>query len=168
MSSPSDPSSPSFPEPNVPGPSRAKARILMPIAISVAALAVFLVAFWPDGPRGKKSHADRGRSTGHGAGRYDSPVGGSDRGELEDLGNTSVTKGGGPSRSGSTGSSPVGGSPVGGGSREDGASRDKGEQWWYEDGKGASKAKSESGERGRNRDSKDSKGSGPDEGWWHD
>jgi hypothetical protein len=145
----------------------------MPIAISVAALAVFLIAFWPDGPQGKKQRSDRGRGAGHGSGRYDSPVGGSDRGELEDLGNTSVTRGGspvggGPSRSGASGGSPVGGSPVGGGPRESGATRDKGEQWWYQDGKSVSKSGRESGDGAGNRDAKGSAGSGPDEGWWHD
>jgi hypothetical protein len=150
--------SPSFPEPSVPGPSRAKARILMPVALSVAALAAFLVVFWPDGPQGKKGHRNGGRSSGHASGRYDSPVGGSDRGELEDLGNTSVTKGGGSGRS------PVGGGPSGGSGR----ARDRGDQWWYEDGKGSSKAGKGTATGGRNRGAKGSKASGPDEGWWHD
>lgn len=110
--------------PEIPlGPDRrpAKLRILLPIALSVAALAVFLALFWHEGHKGaRKAHGKRGPADRE-SGR--SPVGGQDS-ELEDLGNTRVNKGG----------SPVGGGPsrpAGKGGKDEGG-------WWYDDGgKGA-------------------------------
>ncbi|MDB5049711.1 MAG: hypothetical protein JWO30_2782 [Fibrobacteres bacterium] len=162
---------PAQPEPTATGGSRAKFRILLPIALSVAALAIFLIAFWPDSHHGKKSHARRG----HASERGSSPVGGSDREELEDLGNAQVTE---------KGSSPVGGEGSGkaparskakagsgwwyqGGKKSSG---DKGDQWWYQDGKGEAKAGAgdDAPDRDRAREAEAAKKSGPDNNWWHD
>lgn len=99
-----------------PGPDRrlAKLRIVLPIALSVAALALFLALFWTDGRAGKKSHSRRNQAA-HESNR--SPVGGQDS-DLEDLGNTRVNNG-------------KGGSPVGGGPSK-ASGKDQG-GWWYED-----------------------------------
>ena len=106
-----------------PGPDRrpAKLRIVLPIALSVAALAVFMALFWSDGRSGKKGHGRR-HPAAQDANR--SPVGGQD-GDLEDLGNSRVNNG-------------KGGSPVGGGPSKASGSGGGGEAgWWYEDkGKG--------------------------------
>lgn len=93
-----------------------RARILMPIALAVAALVVFLVLFWPP-DHGKKGA--RGRS-GQGSGQAQ--------------GNSSSTQ---------DGSSPVGGGPRGQSSSRKSESwwykekEDKpkkaGDQWWYKE-----------------------------------
>ena len=133
----------------------------MPIIISVAALAVFLVAFWPASHAGKKSHAARDREQVRGS----SPVGGSRGDELENLGNTSVTK---------DGNSPVGGSevsaPSGSPSNKNTVRRrDKeknaatgNDQWWYQEKSSGTPA------AGRDRERKPAQNSGPDNTWWHD
>lgn len=96
-----------------------KIRILLPIVLSVLALAVFLALFWHDGRPGKKGHSRR-THTAHDANR--SPVGGQD-GELEDIGNPHVTDG-------------KGGSPVGGGDARPRSGKDEGGWWYREEGKG--------------------------------
>jgi hypothetical protein len=98
-----------------PGSRSARLRILLPIAIVVACLTVFLALFWHPGGHGRKGH---GRS-GSTAERDRSPVGGS---RDADEGNSRVSSGG------------SGGSPVGGGPSRSG-SGGKGETWWYKDGK---------------------------------
>lgn len=89
----------------------ARLRILLPIAIVAAGLALFLALFWHQG-HGHKRH---GRSASAESDR--SPVGGS-----RDEGNSRVTAKG------------SGGSPVGGGPSRSG-SGNKGETWWYHEGK---------------------------------
>ncbi|HKP95271.1 MAG TPA: hypothetical protein VJ385_05895 [Fibrobacteria bacterium] len=151
---------PSPSEPASPGPSRAKARLLLPAAMVVAALAVFLIAFWPDAQARKKGHPRHGRSSDRGT----SPVGGSGREKPGDLGNTSVTRSGG---------SPVGGraAPRSRAKAEDWwygdkekPSRDKGDQWWYQDAKDAEDVP----DPDRVREAEAPKKSGPDDSWWHD
>jgi hypothetical protein len=151
---------PSPPEPASEGQSRAKIRILLPIALSVAAVVLFLIAFWPDSHGGKKGHSRSGRSSDRGS----SPVGGSDREDREGAGNASV-KGAG---------SPVGGSdaPARSGSKgetwwykdEGKSSQNKGDQWWYKN-----KKDEEAGAGSKpTREAEAPKNSGPDDNWWHD
>jgi hypothetical protein len=102
-----------------------KLRLLLPILLSVATLAAFLVLFWPDSEKGKKRHGKRGHGSSSSESR--SPVGGSRDEGLEDLGNSSGT-----GRRG-------GGSPVGGGPSPRPAGQ--GENWWYDDGKKPAKGK---------------------------
>jgi hypothetical protein len=101
------------PEPESPTPQSRSARlkILLPIAFVAGGLALFLALFW----RGGHGHKGHGRAVVAEGDR--SPVGGS-----RDEGNTRVTGGG------------SGGSPVGGGPSRP-ASRNKGETWWYHEGK---------------------------------
>lgn len=98
-----------------PGSRSARLRTLLPIAVVVACLTVFLALFWHPGGHGRKGHGRAGSA----AERDRSPVGGSRDG---DRGNTRVSPGG------------SGGSPVGGGPSRSG-SGGKGETWWYKDGK---------------------------------
>lgn len=156
-----DPSSSPVPEPPASAPFRLKARILMPVAISVAALAVFLIAFWPASHAGKQGHAQRD----HASVRGSSPVGGSQGDELKSLGNTPVTKDGNSPVGGTEGSAPAGSHS----NKYTGRDWDKGknaanggDQWWYQE-KGAGTP-----DAGRDRERKTSKNSGPDEAWWHD
>lgn len=102
-----------IPESETPTPQSRSARlkILLPIAFVAAALALFLALFWRGG-HGHKGHTRSAASQGNG-----SPVGGS-----RDEGNSHVTGGG------------SGGSPVGGGPSRS-ASRNKGDTWWYHEGK---------------------------------
>jgi hypothetical protein len=150
---------------------RAKIRILLPIALAVVALSLFLMAFWPDSHAGKKSHTRRGQITERGG----SPVGGAGREDLEDLGNSPVTRGGG---------SPVGGreAPARSKSKAGGwwyrhkgksSAGDKGDQWWYQDKKGEAKTRTtgeaatdKDGDRDREADA--AKKSEPNNNWWHD
>jgi hypothetical protein len=98
-----------------PGSRSARLRLLLPIAILVACLTVFLALFWHPGGHGRKGHGKSGTT----AERDRSPVGGSrDEGE----GNARVSSG------------EAGGSPVGGGPSRSSPGR-KGETWWYKDGK---------------------------------
>lgn len=115
------------PEPQTPAPESrsSRLRILLPIALVTAGLALFLALFWHAG-RGGKGHGHRTAAE-----RNRSPVGGSG-----EEGNAQVTGGG-------TGGSHAGGSPVGGGSSRSG-SASKGETWWYHDGKARSKASEDS------------------------
>jgi len=101
------------PESETPTPQSRSARlkILLPIAFVAAALALFLALFWHEG-HGHKGHGRSAASQGNG-----SPVGGS-----RDEGNSRATGGG------------SGGSPVGGGPSRS-ASRNKGDTWWYHEGK---------------------------------
>ena len=109
------------PEPQSPAPESrsSRLRILLPIALVTAGLALFLALFWHAG-RGGKGHGHRT------AAEHRSPVGGSG-----EEGNTQVTGGG------------AGGSPVGGGPSHSG-SGSKGETWWYHDGKARSNASEDS------------------------
>jgi hypothetical protein len=113
-----------IPENETPTPQSRSARlkILLPIAFVVAGLALFLALFWSGG-HGHKGH---GRSTA--ADRNGSPVGGS-----REEGNSQVTGGG------------SGGSPVGGGPSRS-RSGNKGDSWWYHEGK--------------------SRKGAPDDAWW--
>jgi type IV secretion system protein TrbL len=88
----------------------ARLKILLPIALVVAGLALFLALFWHPG-HGHKGHARSAASRGEG-----SPVGGSG-----ETGNSGVTGGG------------SGGSPVGGGPSR-ARSGNKAEGWWYRKG----------------------------------
>jgi hypothetical protein len=114
-----------IPEIETPTPQSRSARlkILLPIAFVAAGLALFLTLFWRGG-HGHKGHARSAAAEGN-----RSPVGGS--GEES---NSRVTGGG------SGGGSPVGGGP----SRP--ASGNKGETWWYHEGK--------------------SRKGAPDDAWW--
>lgn len=109
-----------------PGPDsrHLKVKILLPIVISVLAVAVFLALFWTDARHGKKGHPRRSQSS-HDANR--SPVGGQD-GDRGD-GNTRGTNGRGES-------------PVGGGPRPEPREDEAG--WWYQD-KGKSGKQSDEG-----------------------
>lgn len=74
-----------LPDPARPGLKSKRARLLMPIAVAVAALAVFLLLFWtPEhGRKGGKAHSVRsgeGRSGSSAAQNSSSPVGGDSRG----------------------------------------------------------------------------------------
>jgi hypothetical protein len=147
----------------------------------VIALVAFLALFWTEGRHGKKGQARRG----HGSSQ--SPVGGQD-GDLEDMGNSSVTEGG-------KGGSPVGGKPAvrgrdkGGWWYEDGGKKPPGQddRWWYkEKGAGGGSAGKESpvggdrspvgGDRARGirvesapAEAKKAKpDTGPDDYWWRD
>ena len=98
----------------VPGSRSARLRILLPIATLVAGLAVFLALFWHPGGSGRKGHS---RSSSA-AERDRSPIGSSSGGG----GNSRATVKNG------------GGSPQGEGASRFG-SGEKGEIWWYRDGK---------------------------------
>jgi hypothetical protein len=115
------------PEPQSPAPESrsSRLRILLPVALVTAGLALFLALFWRAG-HGGKGHGHRTAAE-----RNRSPVGGSG-----DEGNTQVTGGG-------TGGSGSGGSPVGGGPSRSG-SGSKGETWWYHGGKARSGAPEDS------------------------
>ncbi len=71
-----------LPDPGRSDPQSKRARILMPIALVVAALVVFLVVFWPPdhGKKGARGRSGQGSSQGSGgsSGKQDgsSPVGG--------------------------------------------------------------------------------------------
>jgi hypothetical protein len=121
--------SPPLPDPFRPGPKSKRARILMPIALSVAALAVFLFLFWPADPGRKGARGHSGQGSGQG------PAG------------SSATQ---------EGSSPVGGGSRGqsSGKGEGWWYKDKeakpekdGDQWWYKDkSEGAGSKKSAGGD----------------------
>jgi len=113
------------PETPTPQSRSARLRILLPIAIVAAGLALFLALFWNHG-HGHKRHGRSASAEGNG-----SPVGGS-----RDEGNSRVTGRGG------SGGSPVGGGP----SRSGSGSGNKGETWWYHEGKNRKGA--------------------PDDAWW--
>jgi hypothetical protein len=75
-----------LPEPGRPGLKSKRARLLMPIAVAVAALAIFLLLFWsPDhGRKGGKGHSGRsgeGRGGPSESHNGSSPVGGGSRNE---------------------------------------------------------------------------------------
>ena len=101
------------PESQAPGSRPARLRIVLPIAIVVAALVLFMALFWSQGGHGGKGHGKRGGGAAADRGR--SPVGGQSSYE----GNSRVTGGG---------------SPVGGGPSRSGSGA-KGETWWYQKGK---------------------------------
>ena len=119
-----------LPDPVRTGPKSKRARILMPIALAVAALAVFLLLFWPPDHGGKGSRGHSGRS-GEGQG-------------------SSSTR---------NGSSPVGGGDSRGSSSPKGESwwykekEDKPEKsadgWWYKDEPEGSGSKKEAGKSSR-------------------
>jgi hypothetical protein len=90
-----------------------KARILLPIALSVGALAIFLLLFLPSnhGHKGNKGSKSGNRS-GNSAGYYEAE------------GNSPVTEGG---KGGSGSSRPAA----------------KGEKWWYQEKEAKSEAKGE-------------------------
>jgi hypothetical protein len=125
------------PEPQSPAPESrsSRLRILLPIALVTAGLALFLALFWRAG-HGGKGHGHRTAAE-----RNRSPVGGSG-----EEGNTQVTGGG-------TGGSHAGGSPVGGGPSRSG-SGNKGDNWWYHDGKARSRATEDSWWSPKKSDSK--------------
>ena len=103
----------SFRPPGFP-PSRAKtkrARLLMPIAIAVAGLVVFLVLFWPagHGKKGSKGYSGDGRGGSSTSRSSESPVGGGGPGN----GPTPVRKA-------------VGGTAISRRKKKEGG-------WWYQD-----------------------------------
>ncbi len=130
------------PTPAAPSDTRAKARILLPIAGAVIALVVFLALFWNQGQHGKKGHGIRGGAYGqrdahNPRGSGGSPVGGgysSDDdvggGNGDGEGNAAVTGNG----------SPVGGKRTvgaGNGANSGGVGGNSNHSvesgWWYRD-----------------------------------
>jgi hypothetical protein len=137
----------------------------MPILLSVAALVVFLILFWPS------SHGKKGHAKGHGGGQGSSSV--TERGGSGG-GGSPVGGGGGSARSAGKGESWWYQEKSGGG---DGRK----EGWWYqEEGKGSKTARAaESGKSSSpvggaderpnaDREAQSAKKSGPDEFWWRD
>ncbi|MEO7425241.1 MAG: hypothetical protein ABI036_08635 [Fibrobacteria bacterium] len=106
---------------------QAKIRVMLPIALAVAVLSLFLVAFWPDSQHGKKSGAGREQS-----GRNPSPVGYSDRGPRKNSSNSEGTQGG-YSPVGGDRSASHAGSKGGWWYHEEDKSRAKEKTWWWQD-----------------------------------
>jgi len=109
--------------PSALGPLSPKARILLPIALSACALALFLLLFLPSrhGHKGSKGNT-AGNRGGHSSGYYEAE------------GNSPVTGGG----NGGSGS----GRPAAKGEKwwyqeKEAKSEGKGEQWWYQEKSGS-------------------------------
>ncbi len=174
-----DPQSIQSPGSPSPGLDRVKLRLLLPIALAVAGLSLFLVAFWPS-----SHHGETASHHAQSAGKNFSPVGGSDKGGNEGRGNLSVNSEDGP-RSGDE--SPVGGEN----SRADGKSKqgnwwfqDKAKparekereySWWYQEKPADVPARpreqvTEGNAVGEHKHTVETtpKNSGPDNNWWHD